>query len=202
MSTAYENAIPRTMKSAARYHPGARSRADISRTTSSLRRLRQELHQGVDLGPAQGTPVVGRHDPLGVALRDLRVGLHDGLLDERRVLALEELVEVRPRRAARARLRQLVAGAARRRAGAVLAVREQRRGLPRGPPAAPPRGAGRPPPPRPAPPAPPPGRRRLRQRAGPPAAPPAAPPCGRLVRRTHAANCGFVMTCAVWRMNA
>src|SRR3954447_4098300 len=120
------------MKSAARYHPGARNRADISRTTSSLRCLRQELHQRIDLGPAQGTPVVRGHDPLAEALGDLRVGLDDGLLDERRVLALEDLVEVRAGRAVRARLRQRVAGAARRRAGAVLAAHEHGLGVGRG----------------------------------------------------------------------
>src|SRR3954449_3902254 len=124
--------MPRRMNSAARYQPGARSRADISRTTSSLRRLRQELHERIDLGTAEGTPVVGGHDPLAEALRDLRVGLQDRLLDERRVLALEHLVEVRAGRAVRARLRQRVARAAGRRAGAVLAVREQRLGVRRG----------------------------------------------------------------------
>src|SRR3954465_2773456 len=118
--------MPRAMKRAARYHPAARSLVDISWTTSSLRCLRQELHERIDLRAAQGTPVVGGHDPLGVALRDLRVGLQDRLLDERRVLALEDLVEVRAGRAVRARLRQRVARAARRRAGAVLAVREHR----------------------------------------------------------------------------
>src|SRR3954454_4141827 len=121
--------MPKTMYSAARYQPGARSRADISRTTSSLRRLREELHERIDLRAAQRTAVVGGHDPLAEALCDLRVGLHDRLLDERRVLALEDLVEVRAGRAARARLRQRVAGAARRRAGAVLAVREERLGV-------------------------------------------------------------------------
>src|SRR3954454_2275792 len=121
--------MPRTTNSATRYHPGARSRADISRTTSSLRRIREELHERIDLGTAQGTPVVGGHDPLAVALRDLRVGLHDRLLDERRVLALEDLVEVRAGRAVRARRRQRVARTARRRAGAVLAVREERLGV-------------------------------------------------------------------------
>src|SRR3954463_12096353 len=124
--------MPRTTNSATRYHPGARSRADISRTTSSLRRLREELHERIDLGTAEGTPVVGRHDPLAEALRDLRVGVDDRLLDERRVLALQDLVEVRAGRAVRARLRQRVARAARRRAGAVLAVREQGLGVGRG----------------------------------------------------------------------
>src|SRR3954453_4694759 len=124
--------IPRTMDSAARYQPAARNRADISWTTSSLRCLRQELHERIDLRAAQGTPVVGGHDPLGVALRDLRVGLQDRLLDERRVLPLEHLVEVRAGRAVRARLRQRVTRAAGCRAGAVLAVREQRLGVRRG----------------------------------------------------------------------
>src|SRR4029079_8262868 len=135
MSIAYENAMPRTMNSPARYQPGARSFVDISRTTSSLRRVREELHEGVDIARAQRTAVVGRHDPLGVALGDLGVGLEDRLLDERRRLALEHLVEVRAGRPGRARLRERVAGAARRRAGRVLAVREDRlrvgrRGLP------------------------------------------------------------------------
>src|SRR3954453_12584210 len=124
--------MPRTMDSAARYQPAARNRADISWTTSSLRCLRQELHERIDLRAAEGTPVVGGHDPLGVALRDLCVGLDDRLLDERRVLALEDLVEVRAGRAVRARLRQRVARAARRRAGAVLAVREHRLAVRRG----------------------------------------------------------------------
>src|SRR4051812_34002931 len=118
--------MPRTMNDAARYQPGARSRADISRTTSSLRRIREELHERIDLRAAQGTPVVRGHDPLGEALRDLRVGLDDRLLDERRVLALENLVEVGAGRAARARLGERVAGATRRRAGGVLAVGEDR----------------------------------------------------------------------------
>src|SRR3954467_9247231 len=121
--------MPRTTNSATRYHPGARSRADISRTTSSLRRIREELHERIDLGTAQGTPVVGGHDPLREALGDLRVGLHDRLLDERRVLALEDLVEVRAGRAVRARLRQRGAGAARVPAVAFLAVGEQRLGV-------------------------------------------------------------------------
>src|SRR5918996_147705 len=126
MSTAYENAMPRTMNSPARYQPGARSFVDISWTTSSLRRVREELHERVDLARTQRTAVVGGHDPLAEARRDLGVGLDDRLLDERRVLALEALVEVRAGRAARARLRERVAGAARRRARRVLAVREDR----------------------------------------------------------------------------
>src|SRR4051795_9206818 len=124
--------MPRAMKRAARYQPAARSLVDISWTTSSLRCLRQELHERIDLSCAEGTPVVGGHDPLRVALGDLRVGLDDRLLDERRVLALEDLVEVGAGRAARARLRQRVARAARRRAGAVLAVREHRLAVRRG----------------------------------------------------------------------
>src|SRR3954453_5459632 len=126
--------MPRAMKRAARYHPAARSLVDISWTTSSLRCLRQELHERIDLGAAEGTPVVGGHDPLGVALLDLGVGLDDRLLDERGVLALEHLVEVRPGVAPRGRPGELVAGAARRRAVCVLAVGEElfrvgRRGL-------------------------------------------------------------------------
>src|SRR4051812_5996460 len=118
--------MPRAMKRAARYQPAARSLVDISWTTSSLRCLRQELHERSDLGAAEGTPVVGGHDPLGVALRDLRVGLDDRLLDERGVLALEHLVEVRAGRAVRAGRGERVAGAAGRRAGGVLAVGEDR----------------------------------------------------------------------------
>src|SRR3954447_4271343 len=121
--------MPRTMDSAARYQPAARNRADISWTTSSLRCLRQELHERIDLSAAEGTPVVGGHDPLGVALRDLRVGLDDRLLDERGVLALEHLVEVRAGRAVRAGRGERVAGAAGRRAGGVLAVGEERLGV-------------------------------------------------------------------------
>src|SRR5919202_3285347 len=118
--------MPSTMKSPARYQPGARSLADISWTTSLLRRLREEFHDCVDLGRTQRTAVVGGHDPLAEARGDLRVGLDDRLLDERRALALEGLVEVGPRGAVRARLRERVAGAARRRAGGVLAVGEDR----------------------------------------------------------------------------
>src|SRR3954447_24475663 len=106
--------MPSAMKRAARYQPAARSFVDISWTPSSLRRLRQELHERIDLGAAEGTPVVGGHDALGVALLALGVGLDDRLLDERGVLALEHLVEVRAGRAAGARLGELVAGAARR----------------------------------------------------------------------------------------
>src|ERR687883_1031862 len=112
MSTAYENAMPRTMNSPARYQPGARSFVDISWTTSSLRRVREELHERVDLARAQRTAVVGRHDALAVARGDLGVRLEDRLLDERGALALEDLVEVRAGRAVRARLRERVAGAA------------------------------------------------------------------------------------------
>src|SRR5919202_4288628 len=132
MSKAYENAMPRTMNSPARYQPGARSFVDISWTTSSLRRVREELHERVDLARTQRTAVVGRHDPLAEPGRDLRVRLEDRLLDERRALALQGLVEVRAGRAVRARLRDRVAGAAGRRAGRVLAVREDRLGVGRG----------------------------------------------------------------------
>src|SRR3954470_15957222 len=109
--------MPRAMKRAARYQPAARSLVDISWTTSSLRCLRQELHERVDLSSAEGTPVVGGHDPLRVALRDLRVGLDDPLLDQSGFFPMEHRVEVGAGRPPRARLRQRVAGAARRRAG-------------------------------------------------------------------------------------
>src|ERR671921_2012684 len=99
METAYANARPISRYKPARYQPGALSLADISRA-SSLRCVRQELHQCIDLRGAQGTPVVGGHDALPEARGDLGVGLHDGLLDEGRVLALEPLVEVRTGRAA------------------------------------------------------------------------------------------------------
>src|SRR3954453_6146076 len=128
MSNAYANAMPRRMNSPARYQPGARSFVDISWTTSSLRRVREELHECVDLARTQRTAVVGGHDALGVALRDLGVRLEDRLLDERGVRALEHLVEVRAGRSARARLRERVAGPARRRARRVLAVGEDRLG--------------------------------------------------------------------------
>src|SRR3954465_12891036 len=101
--------MPSGMNSATRYQPGARNRSDISWTTSSLRCLRQELHERIDLRAAEGTPVVGGHDPLRVALRHLRVGLPDGLLEERGGLPFQVLVGVRAGRAARARLRQRVA---------------------------------------------------------------------------------------------
>src|SRR3954467_6039356 len=120
------------MNRTARYQPAARSFAVMCWATSSLRRVRQELHEGVELCGLERTLVVRGHDPLRVALRDLRVGLRDRLLDERRVLALEDLVEVGAGRAARARLRQRVARPAGRRPGAVLAVREQRLGAGRG----------------------------------------------------------------------
>src|SRR3954454_16893296 len=132
MASAQENAIPRTIESPAREQPRARSLADISWTTSLLRRLREELHERVALGSAQGTRVVGGHDPLAEALRDLGGGLLDRLLDERRVLAVEDLVEVGDGRAARARLRQRVARPAGRRPVAVLALRDQRLGDGRG----------------------------------------------------------------------
>src|SRR5690348_265577 len=112
--------MPRTMNRPTRYQPGARSFDDISRTTSSLRRIREELHEGIDLARGQRTSVVGGHDPLRVALRDLGVGLEDRLLDERGLLALEDLVEVRAGRPAGARRRERVARAARRRARGVL----------------------------------------------------------------------------------
>src|SRR5919202_3769272 len=105
--------MPSTMKSPARYQPGARSLADISWTTSLLRRLREELHDRVDLGSTQRTAVVGGHDPLAEARRDLGVGLLDRLLDERRVPALQDLVEVRAGRPVGAGLRERVARAAR-----------------------------------------------------------------------------------------
>src|ERR671932_2280034 len=118
--------MPSTMKSPARYQPGARSLADISWTTSLLRRLRKELHERVDLGSTQRTAVVGGHDPLAEARGDLGVGLLDRLLDERLVLALQDLVEVGAGRPGRPGLRERVTGAARGRARAVLAVGEQR----------------------------------------------------------------------------
>src|SRR5689334_17829281 len=98
--------MPRRMNSPARYQPGARSFVDISWTSSSLRRVRQELHERVDLAGTQRTAVVGGHDPLAVARRDLGVGLFDRLLDERGVLALEDLVEVRAGRPVRAGRRE------------------------------------------------------------------------------------------------
>src|SRR3954471_17395091 len=113
------------MNRTARYQPATRSFAVMCWDTSSLRRVRQELHEGGELFGLERTRVVRGHDPHRVALRDLGVGPRDRLLDERRVLALEDLVEVRAGRAGRVRLFQRVAGAAGGRARAV-AVGEQR----------------------------------------------------------------------------
>src|SRR5919112_2522079 len=123
METAYANARPISRYKPARYHPGALSLADISRA-SSLRRVRQELHQCIDLRGTQRTLVIGGHDALPEALGHLGVGVDDRLLDERRVLALEDLVEVGAGRAVGVRLGKRVADAARGRARAVLARRE------------------------------------------------------------------------------
>src|SRR3954452_10567444 len=125
---AYENPSPISRYKPARYQPGALSLADISRA-SSLRRVRQVLHQCIDLRGAQRTPVVGGHDALPEALRHLRVRVDDRLLDERGVLALQPLVEIRAGGAARAGVSERVAGAARGGAAAVLAVREELLGV-------------------------------------------------------------------------
>ena len=110
------------------------------------------------LAGAQRLLEVRRHDPVLIAVGDLRARVDDRLLDERLVLALEHLVEVRADRAVRARVGERVAGAA-----VGLGGREDRLAV-----------RGRPPPPPPPPP--------------PPAAAAGLPSVGRARRRTSRAG--------------
>src|SRR6266496_3716022 len=90
----YEKARPRTMKARARHQPGARSARGIGGKTSLVRHVRQVLDEGVDLRRRQRIAEVRGHDVGLIPRRDDLVGIEDRLLDEGRVLALEELVEV------------------------------------------------------------------------------------------------------------
>src|SRR5882757_4318011 len=112
MLRAYEKARPRTMKARARHQPGARSAWGISGGTSLVRHDRQVLDEGIDLLCRQRIAEVRGHDVGLVAGRDHLVRVEDRLLDEGRVLALEDLVEVGPRRAGGTRIGQLVAAPA------------------------------------------------------------------------------------------
>src|SRR5919198_1036399 len=125
----YEKATPSTVNARARHHPAVRSATAISRWTSLVRHLRQVLHECVDLLWRQRIAEVGGHDPGLVAGRDLLVGVDDRLLDERRVLALEDLVEVRAGGPGRAGVGEGVAGAAGRGARVGVALGEQLLGV-------------------------------------------------------------------------
>src|SRR4051812_49775070 len=94
MSNAYANAMPRRMNSPARYQPAARSFVDISWTTSSLRRIREELHEGVDLARTNRTVVVGGLVPFPEPFAVLAAGLAVRCFVNRAGLALEDLSEV------------------------------------------------------------------------------------------------------------
>src|SRR5206468_11127638 len=59
------------------------------------RRLDEERDEVGKLLVAELVAVRRRHDPCGEAARDHRVGIHDRLVYERGVLALEDVVEVR-----------------------------------------------------------------------------------------------------------
>src|SRR3954451_23646792 len=106
------NSTPSTVNSPARNNPGARILAAIRLPSSLCRDLFKVVGQRLDLLRLEGVLVVGRHDPILVALCHLGAGLLDGLLDEGGVLALEELVEVRADGAGRAGVAERVAGAA------------------------------------------------------------------------------------------
>src|SRR3954465_11575503 len=114
---AYEKATPRIVYSRARHHPGARNAMGISGETSLVRHLREVLDQGIHLPARQRIAEVRGHDVGRVTGRDLLVGIEDRLLDEGRVLALEDLVEVGPDLALGARVSQRVARGAGPRAG-------------------------------------------------------------------------------------
>src|SRR5688572_26776947 len=105
------NRIPPSRKAPARYQPGARRFAVID-VPPSLRHLGKVLHERVELRRLQRVAEVRRHDPVREALRDLGGGVDDALLDERLVLAGQVVVEVGPRPAAGAGVRELVAAAA------------------------------------------------------------------------------------------
>src|SRR5215208_6313436 len=104
-------AAPTRKKAPPRRSPGARSLATISSSPSSLGRHRLEVvHQRRELGGWDLLLEVLGHGALGEALRDLCVRVDDRGLDEGRVLALQDLVEVRADLARRARVGQGVAG--------------------------------------------------------------------------------------------
>src|SRR3954469_20464761 len=107
MVSPYAKPIPSANIHAARYHPGAVNRlrgcggapaawacsvapcgcATAIGGSSSLRHLRQILHQGIDLLLRQGTAEVAGHHVRRVTLGDHGVGGDDRLPDERGVLA-------------------------------------------------------------------------------------------------------------------
>src|SRR3954471_20505314 len=121
---AYEKATPRIVYSRARHHPGARNATGISGETSLVRHLREVLDQGIHLLGRQRIAEVRGHDAGLVTGRDHLVRGEDRLLDEGRVLALEDLVEIGPDLALGARIGQRVARGAGRRAGVGVAARE------------------------------------------------------------------------------
>src|SRR4051794_6730296 len=126
---AYEKAMPRIVYSRARHHPGARNAMGISGETSLVRHLREVLDQGIHLLSGQRIAEVRGHDVGLETGRDHLVGVEDRLLDEGRVLALEDLVEVWPDLALGARVGQRVARGTGRRPGVGVAVREDLLGV-------------------------------------------------------------------------
>src|SRR3954451_7754588 len=111
------NSTPSTVNSPARNNPGARILAAIRLQSSLARDLDKVVGQRLDLLRLEGVLVVGRHDPILIALLHVGARILDRLLDELGVLALEELVEVRADRAGSARGGQRVAGRAGRARG-------------------------------------------------------------------------------------
>src|SRR4051794_12896741 len=94
---------PHRTNSPARGIPGARILVAISRPSSSLGRdLHKVIGQRLYLCRLQSVLVVAGHDAVLEALLDVGARVLDRLLDELRVLALEELVEVGADRARRA----------------------------------------------------------------------------------------------------
>src|SRR3954471_22440036 len=81
-------------------------------TAISAGHLLQVFHQRVELVRGDRRLEVLGRDPTPEPLRDLGVGVDDRGLDERLVLALEGLVEVRADGLRRARVREGVGGAA------------------------------------------------------------------------------------------
>src|SRR5512133_4003972 len=126
---AYEKATPRIVYSRARHHPGARNATGISGETSLVRHLGEVLDQGIHLLRRQRIAEVRGHDAGLVTGRDDLVGGEDRLLDEGRVLALEDLVEVGPDLALGARVGQRVARRAGRCAGRRVAAGEELLGV-------------------------------------------------------------------------
>src|SRR5215207_9434864 len=118
------NSTPRSVNRPARPRPGARILVAITLLScSSLGRdLYKVIGERLDLLRLEGGLVVVGHDPVLEALGHLGARLLDRLLDEGRVLALEDLVEVRADGPVGARVRERVAGAA----GGRGAAREDR----------------------------------------------------------------------------